>query len=232
MPPLAESQREALLAELGGLRKFCYSLTGNGADADDLLQTTVEKILDKEWCVEVTKALESVLGAKTVQQRVDLEAVGGVARQQPLQLRLDGVCAPCGDDGGEARTLAAGADSFLSKPLDRLSDFQQAVLRHLPPERPPSGPRIVTDERIEPDPIAYRDDMAHVAEVLMDVPDGANLDHIAQFLGGLARTAKDVDMASAAKALARARETGGATVSDVARIAGLVQSRLARAAAI
>ncbi|MEP6390431.1 MAG: RNA polymerase sigma factor [Halioglobus sp.] len=47
MPPLGESQREALLAELGGLRKFCYSLTGNGADADDLLQTTVEKILNK-----------------------------------------------------------------------------------------------------------------------------------------------------------------------------------------
>ena len=45
MPPLAESQRDALLAEFGGLRTFCYSLTGNGADADDLLQTTVEKIL-------------------------------------------------------------------------------------------------------------------------------------------------------------------------------------------
>lgn len=47
MPPLGESQRDAMLAELGGLRKFCYSLTGNSADADDLLQATVEKILDK-----------------------------------------------------------------------------------------------------------------------------------------------------------------------------------------
>ena len=47
MPALSDSQREALMAELGGLRRFCYSLTGDGADADDLLQATVEKLLQK-----------------------------------------------------------------------------------------------------------------------------------------------------------------------------------------
>ena len=47
MPSLSEFQREALLAELGGLRKFCLSLTGSSADADDLLQVTVEKVLEK-----------------------------------------------------------------------------------------------------------------------------------------------------------------------------------------
>lgn len=47
MPALSDSQREALMAELGGLRRFCYSLTGEGADADDLLQATVEKVLQK-----------------------------------------------------------------------------------------------------------------------------------------------------------------------------------------
>ncbi len=47
MPALSDSQRELLLAELGGLRKFCFSLTGSAADADDLLQTTVEKVLEK-----------------------------------------------------------------------------------------------------------------------------------------------------------------------------------------
>ena len=44
---LSDSQREALLAELGGLRKFCISLTGTVADGDDLLQATVERVLDK-----------------------------------------------------------------------------------------------------------------------------------------------------------------------------------------
>jgi len=47
MRALSDSQREVLLAELGGLRKFCYSLTGSAADADDLLQTTVERVLEK-----------------------------------------------------------------------------------------------------------------------------------------------------------------------------------------
>lgn len=47
MRALSDSQREVLLAGLGGLRKFCYSLTGNAADADDLLQTTVERVLEK-----------------------------------------------------------------------------------------------------------------------------------------------------------------------------------------
>ena len=46
MPLLSDSQREALLAELGGLRKFCISLTGNMADGDDLLQATVERVLE------------------------------------------------------------------------------------------------------------------------------------------------------------------------------------------
>ena len=47
MPMLSDIQREALLAELGGLRKFCVSLAGSVADGDDLLQTTVERVLEK-----------------------------------------------------------------------------------------------------------------------------------------------------------------------------------------
>lgn len=47
MTTLSEDQRQALLADLGGLRRFCLSLTGQAADADDLLQATVEKLLEK-----------------------------------------------------------------------------------------------------------------------------------------------------------------------------------------
>ena len=47
MSMLSDLQREALLAELGGLRKFCISLTGTVADGDDLLQATVERVLEK-----------------------------------------------------------------------------------------------------------------------------------------------------------------------------------------
>lgn len=78
-PPLSDSQREAILAELGGLRKFCYALTGHPADADDLLQHTVERILEKgmptgahpaKWAYRVCKnAWIDELRSREVRQR-------------------------------------------------------------------------------------------------------------------------------------------------------------------
>ena len=79
MPALSDLQREVLLAGLGGLRKFCYSLTGNAADADDLLQTTVERLLDKgmpedahaaKWAYRVCKnAWIDEIRSREVRQR-------------------------------------------------------------------------------------------------------------------------------------------------------------------
>ena len=47
MGKLKESQRQAVLVELPALRRFCISLVGEPADADDLLQATVERLLTK-----------------------------------------------------------------------------------------------------------------------------------------------------------------------------------------
>ena len=47
MSKLSAKQRQEFLAELPGLKRFCLSLTGNGADADDLLQATVERVLER-----------------------------------------------------------------------------------------------------------------------------------------------------------------------------------------
>ena len=79
MSMLSDLQREALLAELGGLRKFCFSLTGNAADGDDLLQLTVERVLDKgipadahvaKWAYRVCKnAWIDELRAREVRHR-------------------------------------------------------------------------------------------------------------------------------------------------------------------
>lgn len=44
---LGPKQCQELMAELQGLKRFCLSLTGNDADADDLLQGTVERLLDR-----------------------------------------------------------------------------------------------------------------------------------------------------------------------------------------
>ncbi|WP_439101055.1 RNA polymerase sigma factor [Congregibacter sp.] len=44
---LGKRQRQELMAELKGLKRFCLSLTGSHADADDLLQCTVERLLER-----------------------------------------------------------------------------------------------------------------------------------------------------------------------------------------
>ncbi len=66
MGRLSSSQRKAILEEMTNLRRFCFSLTGQAADADDLLQHTMERILDRgapldahmgKWAFTVCKNL-------------------------------------------------------------------------------------------------------------------------------------------------------------------------------
>jgi len=44
---LSKHQNRLLLSELQGLKRFCLSLTGDVADAEDLLQLTVERVLER-----------------------------------------------------------------------------------------------------------------------------------------------------------------------------------------
>lgn len=132
-----------------------------------------------------------------------------------------------GDPDSEALALQAGADAFLAKPLESLACFQQAVLSVLPAEERPHGLRIVPDETVAPDPLALRDDLSHVAEVLSAAHDPAALGYVAQFLGSIARSAHDPDLVSAAEALGGADRPSPAAVSH---LSGIVQARLAAAA--
>ncbi|MEM1114743.1 MAG: RNA polymerase sigma factor [Pseudomonadota bacterium] len=88
MPPkssLSDPQREALMAELSALRKFCFSLTGAAADADDLLQVTIERILEKgmpedahvaKWAYRVCRnAWIDEIRSRDVRQRYPQQAV-------------------------------------------------------------------------------------------------------------------------------------------------------------
>lgn len=131
-----------------------------------------------------------------------------------------------GDPYSQDAALKAGADGFLAKPVTSLAIFQETILANLPSDRQPNGPRALTDEIIYPDRIAYQDDMAHVADVLEESSDGRTLDYIAQFLGGVARSAKDQGLLKATEALAAKRDAGEATSSETAHIVGLIQDRL------
>jgi len=146
--------------------------------------------------------------------------------------RISVILGISGDDNVEQAATDAGADGFLAKPIANLGQFQETILSILPPERQPNGPRKLRDEYIRPDRVAYRDDMRHVSNILDDDTDGPVLDYVAQFLAGVARSAEDDQLAHAAQALAKCRARGGVSHGPVARIAGLVQDRLADRAAM
>lgn len=158
-----------------------------------------------------------------------VDLIRELTRAEP---RVGVVLGTSGDDHGESAALEAGADGFIEKPITSLAAFQQMVLAKLPPDRQPTGLREMTDEMIEPDLIAFQDDMAHIADVLEDPPDDRALDYVAQFLKGVARSAKDEHLEQAALALAKRRASGEPARSEMAVLAGLIHQRLTQKIAI
>lgn len=156
-----------------------------------------------------------------------------IAELNGAEQRVPVILAMSGDTDRASEALAAGADGFLPKPVESLAVFQQTILRALPQEaRGMSLLRILPDDVIQPDPSGLRDDLAHVAEILCNAQDTAEIDYVARFLAGVARSSHDPALEAAASALARDRVAGHALATDLARISGMVQDRLSRVAEI
>lgn len=119
-----------------------------------------------------------------------------------------GILALSGDPEREAAAMDAGAALFLHKPLDGLAVFQQAVMDALPPELKQFGPRALSSERVTPDLLALKDDLAHAVALLDSAEDPAARSYLAQFLHGLATSAGDVQLDRAAARLGQAGQTG------------------------
>ena len=158
-----------------------------------------------------------------------LDLIESLAQSTP---RPEVILGTSGNTGAEEMVIAAGADGFMGKPINSLALFQELLLSRLPAERQPVGPRVVPAEKINPDPIAFQDDMAHVADVLEDKSDEKTLDYIAQFIAGVARSAKDRPLEQAAMALAAKRAVGGPAALETAKLSGMVQERLSQPIAI
>lgn len=92
-------------------------------------------------------------------------------------------------DQAEAEVMAAGADGFLAKPLEHLAGFQTAILSHLPTEMHPTRPRNADTTAINPDALAYREDLSHAAALLQS--DQPPIGYLRPFLIGIARVAHD-----------------------------------------
>lgn len=162
----------------------------------------------------------------------DGSGVDLIRRLARASQRIPVILATSGDDRLFPDAMDAGADGVLAKPIESLAVFQKAVLDMLPPEQRPAGLRVIPSEVVAPDPIAFHDDLAHIAEVLNGSEDDRTLDYAARFLAGVARSAHDDALEQAAERLARQRALGHAFGADLARVAGLLQDRLEKRAAI
>ncbi|MFN6978926.1 MAG: response regulator, partial [Gemmobacter sp.] len=102
--------------------------------------------------------------------------------------------------GGRAAALAAGAAGFLDKPLPGVAGLRDLVLRHL-------GLRVpapATEAGLPPpDPLALRDDLERAARLLDGAPGAGAQRYLAQFIAGLARSARDDALAEAAGRMTR-----------------------------
>ncbi|RJL03942.1 response regulator [Paracoccus aestuarii] len=160
----------------------------------------------------------------------DGDGVPLIAEMNRAEHRVPVILAMSGDADRAAEAMAAGADGFLPKPVESLAVFQQAILSRLPAGMAGTALRALPDDVIQPDASGLRDDLTHVAEILSSAQDTTEIDYIARFLAGVARSARDPALEAAAAALARDHDAGNALATDLARISGMVHDRLAHAA--
>lgn len=146
--------------------------------------------------------------------------------------RVEVVLGTSGDPDGERKSLKAGADGFLPKPLASIGFFQSKILEHLPADRQPPGIRMMSDETVVPDPVALRDDLTTVAMALEGPGDDKTLRYLTQFLGGVARSVDDTSLEQETETLADLQSAGGAIHGQVARVAAMIQDRIAKSEAI
>lgn len=152
-----------------------------------------------------------------------LDLIATMASAQP---RIPVILATSGEDGMADATRVAGADGYLPKPLTSLAAFQSAILARLPAKFGVAPLRSVDDPPLTPDMLAYRDDLTRAAAVAKDGTDQKTLRYLAQFLGGLAKTAGDDPLEEAATELGVALRDGTKAGPSLNRIAGLIKSRL------
>lgn len=131
----------------------------------------------------------------------DGSGLGLVAEMDRATPRVPVILATTGADRAEAEAAAleAGANGFLAKPVDSMAVFQAAILRHLPDDLRPRGPRATGHDQVEPDALAYREDLNHAIALLDE--DSPPIAYLKPFLIGVARAAHDEGLEASARRL-------------------------------
>ncbi|WP_298260700.1 response regulator [uncultured Litoreibacter sp.] len=134
------------------------------------------------------------------------------------------IIATSGADGQAEAALASGANDFIAKPFSSVCDFQQIILKHLPADMRPTGPRLLSHEIVSPDPIALNEDLHHLDELLGSGVDA--LPYVAPFLQGLSRLANDDELETVSRKLSRAEADGEGRRLAIQATRNLIQKRL------
>lgn len=133
-------------------------------------------------------------------------------------------------DGLSDAAIAAGAHDFLPKPISSVAEFQEAILKHLPDELRPGGVRSLSTEVVDPDPIALKEDLSHLEQMLSDGKD--TLHYIAPFLQGLSRLAGDAKLKSASDELTAAVAKGQGIQDAVTTTLKIIRCRINQTASV
>jgi two-component system, OmpR family, KDP operon response regulator KdpE len=138
--------------------------------------------------------------------------------------RINAIVAISGDDSLADQAIEAGADLFLAKPIASLAAFQTAMLGLLDDRHRPSHPVQPAIDGISPDPIALRDDLGLIADLLRSDPDARTRAYAASFLFGLGKCADDPDLIAAGHAVSDLDGPAQAVRAEATRLAGVVES--------
>lgn len=138
-----------------------------------------------------------------------------LTRLAAVRPRIPAIVAISGDPALEAAARDAGADAFLTKPVLSLSQFQRALLGHLPADPPVP----LSSDCVRPDPAALHDDLAMAQALIQRAGRQA---YVAAFLRGVARTAGDIPLSDAAEDLAAHPGNRAALV----RLTSMIEGRL------
>lgn len=123
MKKSTEEFNTALVATIPRIRRFCYALTGSMADADDLLQATVERALKKQDLFEAGTELDRWLYRMCrniwIDEMRSRKSKGDV-------VEFDEQLAPT--TGGEGSMMSRLTLSEVRKAMATLSDTHREVL--------------------------------------------------------------------------------------------------------
>ncbi len=198
------------------LRLMCMRSGARIRRADSLRSARRHLSIYRPDCLMVDLGLPDGNGCDLINELTE------TAMRPPVLIAISG------DQGLEGPALQAGADAFLAKPLRSLSVFQETILAFLPVNRHPTGPRMINEERINPDQLAYYDDLSHVVHMLDEDRDQtcSKLTYALQFLRGVAISADDTSVMDAVEALSKAIQGGQAAAAARANLAALLQQRM------